>query len=168
MRLALQPGPPGGGTSVIAALPEGPEKQGLVGTGRGGKQAECALKPPAQSKLPVLPANSHNKELRGSGNPLQRPQCLCGSKQEPVWGAWVAQWVKHPTSPQVMLSQSVSSSPAWGFVLTAQSLEPASDLSLPVSLCPSPAHTLSLSKMNKLYGVPGWLNWLSIQLQLRS
>ena len=45
----------------------------------------------------------------------------------PVGGAWVAQSVKRPTSAQVMISQSVSSSPASGSVLTAQSLEPVSD-----------------------------------------
>ena len=43
------------------------------------------------------------------------------------WGAWVAQWVKCPTSAQVTVSQSVSSSPASGSGLMAQSLEPASD-----------------------------------------
>ena len=39
----------------------------------------------------------------------------------------MAQSVKHLTSAQVMISQPVSSSPASGSVLTAQSLEPASD-----------------------------------------
>ena len=58
-------------------------------------------------------------------------------------GAWVAQWIEHPTSAQVMISQFVSSSPASGSVLTAQSLEPASD-SVSPSLCPSPTHALSL------------------------
>ena len=43
------------------------------------------------------------------------------------WGAWVAQSVKGPTSAQVVISHSVSSSPASGSVLTAQSLEPVSD-----------------------------------------
>ena len=43
------------------------------------------------------------------------------------WGAWVAQLVKRPTSAQVMISRSVSSSPTSGSVLTAQSLEPVSD-----------------------------------------
>ena len=46
-----------------------------------------------------------------------------------------------------MISQFVSSSPASGSVLTAQSLEPASDsvsLSLPLPC----SHTLSLSKIN--------------------
>ena len=49
------------------------------------------------------------------------------------WGAWVAQSLKRPTSAQVMISQSVSLSPTSGSVLTAQSLEPASD-----SVSPSP------------------------------
>ena len=42
-------------------------------------------------------------------------------------GAWVAQSVERLTSAQVMISQSVSSSPASGSVLATQSLEPASD-----------------------------------------
>ena len=42
-------------------------------------------------------------------------------------GAWVAQLLKCETSVQVMISQLMSSSPTSGFVLTAQSLEPASD-----------------------------------------
>ena len=42
-------------------------------------------------------------------------------------GAWVAQSVEQPTLAQVMISRSVSSSPASGSVLTAQSLEPVSD-----------------------------------------
>ena len=63
-----------------------------------------------------------------------------------------AQSVERPTSAQVMISQFVSSSTASGSVLTAQSLEPASDSVSPsLSLCPSPAHALSLclSKMNR-------------------
>ena len=59
-------------------------------------------------------------------------------------GAWVAQSVERPTSAQVMISQFVSLSPALGSVLTAESLEPASD-SVSPSLCPFPAHALSLS-----------------------
>uniref|UniRef100_A0A8C8YG48 Rho family-interacting cell polarization regulator 2 n=1 Tax=Panthera leo TaxID=9689 RepID=A0A8C8YG48_PANLE len=50
-------------------------------------------------------------------------------------GAWVAQLVERPTSAQVMISQSVSSSPASGSVLTAQSLEPASDSGSPSLSC---------------------------------
>ena len=48
-------------------------------------------------------------------------------KTDYSWGAWVAQSVERPTSAQVMISRLVSSSPASGSVLTAQSLEPASD-----------------------------------------
>ena len=39
----------------------------------------------------------------------------------------MAPWVKHLVWAQVMISPSVSSSPASGSVLTAQSLEPVSD-----------------------------------------
>ena len=42
-------------------------------------------------------------------------------------GAWVAQSVKRPTLAQIMISHCMSSSPMSGSVLTAQSLEPASD-----------------------------------------
>ena len=71
-------------------------------------------------------------------------------KEERKRGAWVAQSVKWPTSAQVMISWSVSSSPASGSVLTAQNLEPVSD-SVSPSLWPSPIHALSLSvsKINK-------------------
>ena len=71
------------------------------------------------------------------------------------WGTWVAQSVKHPTSPQVMISRFcgfMSSNPKSGSVLTAQSLEPASDSgACYLSLCLFPAHalSLSLSKINK-------------------
>ena len=57
-------------------------------------------------------------------------------------GAWVAQSVERPTSAQVMILRFVSSSPALGSVLTAQSLEPASD-SVFLSLCPS--HKICIS-----------------------
>ena len=61
-----------------------------------------------------------------------------------ISGAWMAQSVKGPTSAQVMISQLMGSSLTSGSVLTAQSLEPASD-SVSVSLCPSPTHVYSLS-----------------------
>ena len=54
------------------------------------------------------------------------PDLLLHQKQH-FRGAWVAQSVEQPTSAQVMISQSVGSSPASGSVLTAQSLEPVSD-----------------------------------------
>ena len=59
-------------------------------------------------------------------------------------GAWVAQSVKPLTSGQVMISQFVGSSPLLGSVLTAQSLEPASD-SVSPSLAVPPPFTLCLS-----------------------
>ena len=68
------------------------------------------------------------------------------------WGAWVAQSVKRPTSAQVMISRSVSSSLASGSVLTAQSLEPVLD-SVSPSLYPPPFMLcLSVSKINKRWG----------------
>ena len=61
--------------------------------------------------------------------------------------------VKHPTLDQIMISQFMGSSPVSSSVLTAQSLEPASDsvfsslsLSLSLSLSQrSPARALVLS-----------------------
>ena len=75
--------------------------------------------------------------------------CLCLSKinkckKKKNRGSWVAQSVKRPTSVRVTISRSVSSSPARGSGLMAQSLEPASD-SVSLSLCPSPIHALPLS-----------------------
>ena len=66
------------------------------------------------------------------------------------WGAWVAQLVKHPTLAQVMISQFVGSSPTSDSVLTAQSLEPASD-SVSLSLSAPTLLTLcfSVSLKNK-------------------
>ena len=81
---------------------------------------------------------------------------LSVSKINKHWDAWAAQLVKRPTSAQVMISWFVGSSPASGSVLTARSLEPASDsvspsLSAPplLSLCLSVSLSLSLSKINK-------------------
>ena len=60
-------------------------------------------------------------------------------------GAWVAQSVERPTSPQVMIPQFVVSSPASGSVWTARSLEPASD-SVSLSLSLPCSHLVSLSQ----------------------
>ena len=57
----------------------------------------------------------------------------------------MAQSVKRPTSARVMISQSVSSSPMSGSVLSVQSLEPSSD-SVPPSLSAPPPLMLCLSK----------------------
>ena len=56
----------------------------------------------------------------------------------------MVQSVKHPISAQVMISRLVGSSPASGSVLTAQSLEPASD-SVSSSLSAPPPLILCLS-----------------------
>ena len=61
-----------------------------------------------------------------------------------VRGTWVAQSVKRQTSAQVMISRFMGSSPSSGSVLTAQSLEPASD-SVSPSLSAPPPLTLYLS-----------------------
>ena len=62
----------------------------------------------------------------------------------------MAQSVERPTSAQVMISWVVSSSPTSGSVLTARSLEPASDSVSPSLSVPPPlALCLSLSKINK-------------------
>ena len=53
-------------------------------------------------------------------------------------GAWVAQSVKRPTLAQVMISWFVSSSPALGSGLMAQSLEPVSDSVSPSLSAPRP------------------------------
>ena len=63
-------------------------------------------------------------------------------------GTWVAQLVKGPTSAQVTMSQFVGLSRKLGSVLTAQSLEPASD-SVSPSLSAPPLFTLCLSLKNK-------------------
>ena len=52
--------------------------------------------------------------------------------------SWVAQSVRHPTSAQVMISRFMGSSPASGSVLTAQSLESASDSVSPSLSTPPP------------------------------
>ena len=65
-------------------------------------------------------------------------------------GTWVAQSVEPPTSAQVMISQFEGLSPVSDSVLTetVPRLELALD-SVSLSLCPSPAHALSLSPKNK-------------------
>ena len=75
---------------------------------------------------------------------LETRNCVAGWG---VRGAWGAQSVEQLTLAQVIIWQFVSSSPASGSVLTAQSLEPASD-SVSPSLCPFPTLMFCLSKMN--------------------
>ena len=63
-------------------------------------------------------------------------------------GAWVAQSIERPTSAQVTISWSASSSPVSGSGLMAQSLEPASD-SVSPSLSAPPPFMLCLSLSQK-------------------
>ena len=60
----------------------------------------------------------------------------------------MAQLVKHPASAQIVVSQFVSLSPAPGSVLTAQSLEAASD-SVSPSVSAPPLFALCVSLKNK-------------------
>ena len=72
----------------------------------------------------------------------------------------MAQSSKCPTSAQVMISQFVSSSLVSGSMLTAQSLEPASDSVSPSLSAPPPLMLclcLSLSKINKHF----WGAWVA-------
>ena len=71
---------------------------------------------------------------------MDMSQIICS-----FFGAWVAQLVKHLTLSQVMISRFMSSRPTLGSVLTAQSLEPASD-SVSPSLSAPPPCSLSPSK----------------------
>ena len=60
----------------------------------------------------------------------------------------MAQSARHLTLAQVTISPFVGWSPAWGSVLTAQSLELASDAVSPSLSLPS-SHSVSISKINK-------------------
>ena len=84
-----------------------------------------------------------------------------------MWGAWVAQSVKHLTldlgSGHDLTSLFMSSSPALGSMLTVWSL-------LGIASLPSCFLSLSL-KINKSKNkvrAPGWLSQLSVRLRLRS
>ena len=71
-----------------------------------------------------------------------------GPKMVSLRDTWVAQSVKRPTSAQVRVSWFMSSSPTLGSVLTAQSLEPASDSVSPSLFAPPPL-ALGLSLLQK-------------------
>ena len=79
------------------------------------------------------------------------------SLENSVWGACVAQSVKHPTLTQVMTSGFVGLSPVLCSMLTAQSLEPASDsvspsLSAPPALsAPPPLYLPKIKNIKKLF-----------------
>ena len=73
---------------------------------------------------------------------------MCAHFQDLQWGAWVAQLVGRLTSAQVVILQFVSLSLASGSVLTAWSLEPASDSVSPCLSAPPP-FMLCLSLLQK-------------------
>ena len=109
---------------------------------RAKKIHKTSLEPLVLSGSKEVLENNNNHESTSKGHRSQL-------KTFP-WGAWVAQSVECPTSAQVMISQSVSSSPALGSVQTAQSLEPASDSVSPSLSDPPPFMLcLSLSQKNK-------------------
>ena len=67
-----------------------------------------------------------------------------GDQEKVSQGAWMAQSAKHPALAQVMISQFMGLSPASGSMLTAQSLEPASE-----SVSAPPLIVLCLSRSQK-------------------
>ena len=91
------------------------------------------------------------QEITSVDENVEKRKRLCTIGGNAVsWGIWVAQLVKQLTLAQVMISQFVGFSPASGSVLTAQSLEPASDFVSPSLSAPSPLSlSLSLSLKNK-------------------
>ena len=80
-----------------------------------------------------------------------RKPCQVNLRENGVGGARGAQSVERPASAQVVISRFVGSSPASGSVLTARSLEPASD-SVSPSLSAPPLLTLCLSLSLALRG----------------
>ena len=78
---------------------------------------------------------------------FQRLHNISSIKPE-IRGAWVAQSIEHPTSAQVIISHLMSLSPMLGSVLTAQSLESASDSVFP-SLSAPPLLVLCLTLVQK-------------------
>ena len=98
----------------------GEEDRASCQGGRG--QAACSSK----AQVPLKPLTKE-----------RLVECLGGSS------------VKRLTSAQVMISRLVGSSPTLGSVLTAWSLEPASDSVSPSLFCLSPIHVLSLCVSQK-------------------
>ena len=114
-----------------------------------------------RSPIPSRVGPSGKTELwpRHNGHPRADATNLC--RNTPELGHLGGSVSERPTSVRVMISWSVTLSPASGSVLTAQSLEPALD-SVSLSLCPSPALSLSLS----LSPSPACAHSLSLSLSL--
>ena len=122
---------------------EGARRKFRTGPGEGGVSYNCRNQGMPRRDQPGL----RHRQSSLSRNPSR--------------GAWGAQWLQRPTSAQVMISRFVSSSPASGSVLTARSLEPASDsvspsLSTPppsVSLCLKNTQTLKKRKGTRIFNL---------------
>ena len=70
----------------------------------------------------------HQNSFPGAkGSSVFTNQSTCYITSIKDWGTWVVQLVEHLTLAQVMISRFVSSSPTLDSLLSAQSLEPASD-----------------------------------------
>ena len=77
--------------------------------------------------------------FRGMGRTPEsfpRPRALRETLRK-GWGAWVAQAVRRLTLAYVMVSRFVGSSPVWASLLSSRARFGSS---VPLSLCPSPAH----------------------------
>ena len=86
--------------------------------------------------------------MKYSGGIIQKVKYMAFIEKLKVWGAKVAQLVECLTSAQAMISRFVGSSPVSGSVLTAKSLEPASDSGSSSLSLPHP-HLCSVSLKNK-------------------
>ena len=126
------------------------------GTRPGQPRGACGEKRvetrrPRDTKQP-RPGSARQRTEAGVSPPPKATQELFIPTRPPLKkpppGAWVAQSVKRLTSAQVTISRSVSSSPAWGSGLMAQSLEPVSD-SVSPSLSAPPPFMLCVSLSQK-------------------
>ena len=137
-------------------------------TAPGGGGSETRGEPQG---LPLSPRDTHTQPVRP---PIPPPRVKAAESALSPWGGhrgclrgaqtgdrplWAASRSASATSPfkshlspgrlaQVMISWFTALSPASGSVLTARSLEPASDPGSP-SLCPSPTRALSLRLKKK-------------------
>ena len=126
------------GALFLESSPGAPSPSGFP-PHAGLGQSSCAATLPYGSEPPK------------SRNQVPHPSVLstrhtAGALKETDWGTWVAPSAQHLTSTQGMISQFLVSSPMSGSVLTVRSLL---GFCVSFSLCPSPACTLSPSKLNK-------------------
>ena len=113
--------------AVISHVPSDVDHPGMTLTLTETQDMRCVSRVAAESPFPRV-------SLQICGHPPQHDPI----KTHWCSGAWVAPSVERPTSAQVMILRSVSSSPASGSVLTARSLEPALDSVSPFLSAPPP------------------------------